>query len=68
MLGHCQVERPDKKGSAAGSRRQVQAEQRLCPCYDTMLIFLEYEILALGRRSMNVDVAVMLRYRSYPRY
>jgi hypothetical protein len=28
-------------------------------CYDTMLIFLEYEIVAMGRRSMNVDVAVM---------
>jgi hypothetical protein len=28
-------------------------------CYDTTLIFLEYEIVAMGRRSMNVDVAVM---------
>jgi hypothetical protein len=28
-------------------------------CYDTTLIFLEYEIGAMGRRSMNVDVAVM---------
>jgi acyl-CoA hydrolase len=26
---------------------------------DTTLIFLEYEIVAMGRRSMNVDVAVM---------
>jgi hypothetical protein len=28
-------------------------------CYDTTLIFLEYEIVAMGCRSMNVDVAVM---------
>jgi hypothetical protein len=28
-------------------------------CYGTTLIFLEYEIVAMGRRSMNVDVAVM---------
>jgi hypothetical protein len=28
-------------------------------CYDTRLIFLEYQIVAMGRRSMNVDVAVM---------
>jgi hypothetical protein len=28
-------------------------------CCDTMLIFLDYEIVAMGRRSMNVDVAVM---------
>jgi hypothetical protein len=27
-------------------------------CYDT-LIFLEYAIVAMGRHSMNVDVAVM---------
>jgi hypothetical protein len=34
-------------------------------CYDTMLIFLEYEIMAIGRRSMNVDVAFTREYRSY---
>jgi hypothetical protein len=28
-------------------------------CCDTMLIFLEYELVAMGRRSMNVDDAVM---------
>jgi hypothetical protein len=28
-------------------------------CYDTTLILLEYEIVAMGRRSRNVDVAVM---------
>jgi hypothetical protein len=27
-------------------------------CYDTTLIFLEYEIVSMGRGSMNVDVAV----------
>jgi hypothetical protein len=32
---------------------------RQCKCYDTALIFLEYEIVAMGRRSKNVDVAVM---------
>jgi hypothetical protein len=37
-------------------------------CYDTTLIFLEYEIVAMGRGSMNGDVAVMRWYRSYPRY
>jgi hypothetical protein len=37
-------------------------------CYDMTLIFLEYEIVAMGRRSMNVDVAVMREYRSYLRY
>jgi hypothetical protein len=37
-------------------------------CDDTTLIFLEYEIVAMGRRSMNADVAVMHQYRSYPRY
>jgi hypothetical protein len=36
-------------------------------CYDTTLIFLEYEIVVMGRCSMN-DVAFMYRYRSYPRY
>jgi hypothetical protein len=28
-------------------------------CCDITLIFLEYEKVAMGRRSMNVDVAVM---------
>jgi hypothetical protein len=28
-------------------------------CYDTTLIFLEHEIVAMGRRSMKVDVALM---------
>jgi hypothetical protein len=28
-------------------------------CYDTMLLFLEYQIVAMGRRGMNADVAVM---------
>jgi hypothetical protein len=37
-------------------------------CYDTMLIFLEYEIVAIGCCSMNVDVAVICRYRSYLGY
>jgi hypothetical protein len=39
-----------------------------CNCCDATWIFLEYEIVAMGRRSMNVDVAVMRRYRSYPRH
>jgi hypothetical protein len=34
-------------------------------CYDTTLIILEDKIVAMGRRSMNVDVAVMCWYRSY---
>jgi hypothetical protein len=29
----------------------------LACCYDKTLIFLEYDIVAKGRRSMNVDVA-----------
>jgi acyl-CoA hydrolase len=37
-------------------------------CYITTLIFLEYEIVALGRRSMNVDVAVMCQNRSHLGY
>jgi hypothetical protein len=28
-------------------------------CYDATSIFLEYEIMAMGRHSMNIDVAVM---------
>jgi hypothetical protein len=28
-------------------------------CCDTTLMSLEYEIVAMGRRSMHVDVAVM---------
>jgi hypothetical protein len=34
-------------------------ETFLSECYDTTLMFLEYQIVAMGRRSMNVDVAVM---------
>jgi hypothetical protein len=37
-------------------------------CYVRTLISLEYEIVAMGRRSMNVDVAVMSRYRLYLGY
>jgi hypothetical protein len=37
-------------------------------CYDTTLILLEYEIVALGHRSMNVDVAITCQYRSYLGY
>jgi hypothetical protein len=33
--------------------------------YDTTLIFLEYTIVAMGCRSMSVDVAVMGGYRLY---
>jgi predicted translin family RNA/ssDNA-binding protein len=29
--------------------------------YDATLIFLAYEIVVMGRRSMNVDVAVICR-------
>jgi hypothetical protein len=29
-------------------------------CYDTMLIFLEYDVVAMGRRRMHLDVAVVL--------
>jgi hypothetical protein len=31
----------------------------LSVCCDTTFIFLEYDIVAMGRRSMNVDGAVM---------
>jgi hypothetical protein len=45
------------------TRTQSSAEKRgrgsIGRCYDTTLIFLEYEIVAMGRWSMNVDVAGM---------
>jgi hypothetical protein len=48
------------KADALAAEHGVQGACRAVPmCYDTTLIFLEYEIVDMGRRSMNVDVAVM---------
>jgi hypothetical protein len=48
--------------------RQSEKRATEACCYDTTLIFLEYQIVAMGRRSMNVDVAVMRCYRPYRKY
>jgi hypothetical protein len=53
------LEKQEKSNSRGGKQ---------AGCYDTTLIFLDYEIVAMGLRSMNVDVADMHRDRSYPKY
>jgi hypothetical protein len=44
---------------------RLVGQSRVSVCYDTMLIFSKLEILATGRGSMSIYVAVMCRYRSY---
>jgi hypothetical protein len=54
---------PVTKGAKAELDGRIKSTSAMS-CYVRMLIFLEYEIVAMGH-SMNVDVAVMSRYRLY---
>jgi hypothetical protein len=42
-------------------KSEIDTDSREIDCYDATMIFLHDEIVAMGRRSINVDVAVLHR-------